>query len=98
MRSKVAVVVAVLFVLAIGAAALAVNTRILSTSSNSDIGHADEVLVPSSPTPGAPPSTSAPTPATTPTSTRTAVPTREHEPPSSEDHEEPDRTEHEPDD
>ncbi|AKE90480.1 hypothetical protein AAT18_15925 [Rhodococcus aetherivorans] len=86
-----------LFVLAIGAAALAVNTRILSTSSNSDIGRANEVLVPSSPTFGAP-SISAPTPATTPTSTRTAVPTREHEPPSSEDHEEPDRTEHEPDD
>ncbi|MFZ2175905.1 MAG: hypothetical protein WAW17_18070 [Rhodococcus sp. (in: high G+C Gram-positive bacteria)] len=100
MRSKVVVAVAVLFILAIGTAALAVNTRILNTSSNSDIGRADEVLIPSSPTRGAPPTIPAPSTAATatPTPTRTAVPTREHEPPSGEDHEAPDRTEHEPDD
>lgn len=48
MRSKVAVVVSLVFVLAIGAAALAVNTRILETSPQPDIGHANEVLAPSS--------------------------------------------------
>ena len=46
MRSKVAVIVSLLFVLAIGGAALAVNTRILNTSPQPDIGRATEVLVP----------------------------------------------------
>ncbi|MDV2477954.1 hypothetical protein F8M49_25785 [Rhodococcus zopfii] len=46
MRSKTAVIVAVVFILVIGAAALAVNTRILNASSTSDIGRADQVLIP----------------------------------------------------
>ena len=46
MRSKVAVIVSLLFVLAIGGAALAVNTRILNTSPQPDIGRANEVLIP----------------------------------------------------
>ena len=48
MSSKVAVIASLLFVLGIGAAALAVNTRILDTSPQPDIGRANEVLVPSS--------------------------------------------------
>ncbi|MBH0119163.1 hypothetical protein M1M07_15115 [Rhodococcus sp. HM1] len=46
MRSKTAVIVAAVTILVIGAAALAVNTRILNASSTSDIGRADQVLVP----------------------------------------------------
>ena len=46
MRSKVAVIVSLVFVLAVGGAALAVNTRILNTSPPPDIGRANEVLVP----------------------------------------------------
>lgn len=46
MRSKVAVIVSLLIVLAIGGAALAVNTRILDTSPQPDIGRANEVLAP----------------------------------------------------
>ena len=41
-------IASLLFVLGIGAAALAVNTRILYTSPQPDIGRANEVLVPSS--------------------------------------------------
>ena len=48
MSSRVGVIVSLLFVLGIGAAALAVNTRILDTSPQPDIGRANEVLVPGS--------------------------------------------------
>lgn len=61
MRSKVAVIVSLMFVLAVGGAALAVNTRILNTSPQPDIGRANELLLPS----GAPPAATPP-PVTTP--------------------------------
>jgi len=48
MRSKVAVIVSLLFVLGIGAAALAVNTRILETSPQPDVGRANDVFAPTS--------------------------------------------------
>ncbi|MCX2933881.1 hypothetical protein ORI20_26775 [Mycobacterium sp. CVI_P3] len=53
MRSKVAVIASLLFVLVIGAAALAVNTRILDTSPRPDIGRANELLAPNSASPTA---------------------------------------------
>lgn len=51
MKSKVAMIVSLLAVLAVGGAALAVNTRILNTSPQPDIGRANEVLVPGGPQP-----------------------------------------------
>lgn len=52
MRSKVAVVLSLIFILATGTAALVVNTRILDTSPQNDIGRANEVLVPAPSAPG----------------------------------------------
>ena len=46
MNSKVGVIASVLLVLGIGAAALAVNTKILDTTPQLGIGRANEVLVP----------------------------------------------------
>ncbi|MGZ8802616.1 MAG: hypothetical protein ACXWZL_08410 [Mycobacterium sp.] len=86
MKPKVAVFVPVLLILAIGAAALAVNTRILDTSPQTEIGRANEVLVPGSaeparatnpataPAPAAPQTSSVPT--APPTSAPTATTSR----------------------
>lgn len=71
MRSKAAVIISLLFVLAVGGAALAVNMRILNTSPQPDIGRANEVLIPGSgqpaivPTPLPVTQSVAPTPAVT---------------------------------
>jgi hypothetical protein len=102
MSSKVAVIVSLLFVLAIGGAALAVNTRILNSSPQPNIGRANEVLVPA----GAPPATLpgppvvssvvAPPTATAPPPT-IAPSTRDEEQPSG-DRGEADEAELEPDD
>ena len=69
MRSKVAVIASLLFVLAIGGAALAVNTRILNTAPQPDIGRANEVLVPGSRQPATAPATATPSVVATPTTT-----------------------------
>lgn len=71
MRSKAAVIISLLFVLAVGGAALAVNMRILNTSPQPDFGRANEVLVPGNgqpaivPTPLPVAQSVAPTPAVT---------------------------------
>lgn len=102
MRSKVAVIVSLLFVLAIGGAALAVNTRILNTSPQPDIGRATEVLVPGGAQPvtaPAPPaaSPSAPTPVTPTAPPPTVAPGSDDEHTTGE-RPTPHRNEHERDD
>ncbi|MDV3136733.1 MULTISPECIES: hypothetical protein [Mycobacteriaceae] len=72
MRSKVAVIASLLFVLAIGGAAMAVNTRILNTAPQPDIGRANEVLVPGGGQPATAPATATPT--VVPTAPTTAPP------------------------
>ncbi|WP_138999937.1 hypothetical protein [Rhodococcus zopfii] len=108
MRSKTAVIVAVVFILVIGAAALAVNTRILNASSTSDIGRADQVLIPGTLPAGSGTSTPAgsgtSTPAGSGTSTQqtftppATAPTDDDEEGPDEEHSFPHRSEHEPDD
>lgn len=100
MRSKTAVIVAVVFILVIGAAALAVNTRILNASSTSDIGRADQVLIPGT----LPAGSGTSTPAGSGTSTQqtftppATAPTDDDEEEPDEEHSSPHRSEHEPDD
>lgn len=93
MRSKTAVIVAVVFILVIGAAALAVNTRILNASSTSDIGRADQVLIPGTLPAGSGTSTQQ---TSTPPATAPTDDDEEEEP--DEEHSFPHRSEHEPDD
>ena len=97
MRSKTAVIVAVVFILVIGAAALAVNTRILNASSTSDIGRADRVLIPGTLPAGSGTSTQQ---TSTPPATAPTDDDEEEEPDeeSDEEHSFPHRSEHEPDD
>ena len=103
MRSKVAVIVSVVFVLIVGGAALAVNTRILNTSPQPDIGRANELLVPGgtqpavAPTP--PTATPAVVPALTPTApTSTVSPRSDDEHSTGGQHPAPERAEHDRDD
>ncbi|MCI4673978.1 hypothetical protein [Candidatus Mycolicibacterium alkanivorans] len=104
MRSKLAVIVSLLFVLAIGGAALAVNTRILNTSPQPDIGRANEVLIPgggqpaSQPTP--PPAVPTPPPAVPTLSPAAPPPTvsREDDEHSSGEHQTEGEDRHERDD
>ncbi|AUM19239.1 hypothetical protein YT1_0237 [Rhodococcus ruber] len=84
-------IVAVVFILVIGAAALAVNTRILNASSTSDIGRADQVLVP-----GTSPADSGASTQQTSTPPATA-PAKDDESPD-EEYSFRRRSEHEPDD
>jgi hypothetical protein len=103
MRSKVAVIVSLLFVLGIGAAALAVNTRILDSSPQPDIGRANEVLAPGS----APSGETAVAPSTAPVVAPPAVPTasppnvpapRSDDHRSGDDHDESEEPDHDSDD
>lgn len=99
MRSKVAVIVSLVFVLAVGGAALAVNTRILNTSPQPDIGRANEVLIPGGAQPAvAPTATPAVVPALTPTAPTSTVSPRSDDEYGAGEHLAPDRTEHERDD
>lgn len=87
MKSKVAVVVSLAFVLVIGGAALAVNTRILDTSPPSDIGRANELLIPGGATPALPPTaTPAVVTAPTPTAPTPTAPTSIASPRSDDEH------------
>lgn len=99
MRSKLAVVVSLLFVLAIGGAALAVNTRILNSSPQTGIGRANEVLIPRDAEPGlapAPPTASFSNVPTAPAPT--VSPPRSNDEHSSSERRKLDEAEHEPDD
>ncbi len=102
MRSKVAVIVALLFVLAVGAAALAVNTRILDTSPRPDIGRANEVLAPSSAPPGVAPvpvtGVPAVAPPVVPATPPTASPSRSDDDRSRDNHPESGEPDHDSDD
>ncbi|WGI36042.1 hypothetical protein QDT91_29005 (plasmid) [Mycolicibacterium aubagnense] len=99
MRSKVAVIVSLIFVLAVGGAALAVNTRILNTSPPPDIGRANEVLMPGGAQPAvAPTATPAVAPALTPTVPTSIVSPRNDDERSAGEHSEPEEAEHERDD
>jgi hypothetical protein len=60
MKAKAAVMFTVIVILAIGAAALAINTRILDTPSHGDVGRANELLIPAGATPGSSAVTGAP--------------------------------------
>jgi hypothetical protein len=99
MRSKVAVIVSLVFVLTVGGAALAVNTRILNTSPQPDIGRANEVLIPGGAQPAvAPTATPAVVPALTPTAPISTVSPRSDDEHGVGDHQAPERAEHERDD
>ncbi len=99
MRSKVAVIVSVVFVLIVGGAALAVNTRILNTSPPPDIGRANEVLIPGGAQPAVAPTASpAVVPALTPTAPTSMVSPRSDDEHGDDEHSEPEEAEHDRDD
>lgn len=99
MRSKVSVIVSLVFVLAVGGAALAVNTRILTISPQPDIGRANEVLIPGEAQPAvAPTATPAVVPALTPTAPTSIVSPRSDDEHRAGEHSAPERAEHELDD
>ena len=99
MRSKVAVIVSLVFVLTVGGAALAVNTRILNTSPQPDIGRANEVLIPGGAQPAvAPTATPAVVPGLTPTAPISTVSPRSDDEHGAGEHQAPERAEHERDD
>ncbi len=79
MRPNAAVIVSLIFVLVIGAAALAINTRILDASSHGDVGRANEILVPAGTKP-------APMSATNAPSALPAAPPSRVSPPGDRDH------------
>ena len=102
MKSKVAVIVSLVFVLAVGGAALAVNTRILNTSPQPDIGRANELLIPGGAQPAVAPTppTARPAvvPALTPTAPISTVSPRSDDEHGAGEHQAPERAEHGRDD